>query len=403
MTRAIGQKALFACLCLLVLAVPAAASTYYIPQLAVGKAGDLEIRTVVTLSNPSSNVENATIVLATCKDDGSPWVLDWEARDRPDVSGSSDFLQFALLPGGTATLLAKSTGPLAIGWMRGRTTVPIVLTVRYSVARRLTGGLFDPQWEVGVLPAAGLNEHYLFVAEGASDWSGCITSTALALANTAQVEATLTLELFPYGGGSPVQTRTLTIPANGHIARFLPEIFTNFFSADAFRGMVRISSNTAVAVTTLQNWVIGNDSVYAAASTVPFQAAASNVGFEEEPTEAFGQGEIVFLPAEIVGVLSSSSDGPDIDVFRMYVSAPATLGFVSLADIAGSGLSPQIGLYTEGGQVVVASGTNVLNAFGATAFQAAITQTGWYDLRVSSPASAHGRQLFYRIFVGIKR
>lgn len=403
MTRANGQKALFACLCLLVLAVPAAASTYYIPQLAVGKAGDLEIRTLVTLSNPSTNVENATIVLATSKDDGSGWVLDWEARDRPDVSRSSDFLDFALLPGETVTLLAKSTGPVAIGWMRGRTTLPIVMTVRYSVARRLTGVLVDPQWEVGVLPAAGLNEHFLFVAEGASDWSGCITSTALALGNTAGTEATVTLELFPYGGISPVQTSTLTVLANGHIARFLPEIFPGFFSTEAFRGMLKISSNTAVAVTTLQNWVIGNDSVYAAASTLPFQAAASNLAFDQEPTDGFGQGEIVFLPAEIVGVLSSSSDGPDIDVFRMYVSAPATLGFVSLADIAGSGLSPQIGLYTEGGQVVVASGTNVLNAFGATAFQAAITQTGWYDLRVSSPASAHGRQLFYRVFVGIKQ
>jgi len=97
-----------------------------------------------------------------------------------------------------------------------------------SLQRRASdGGRHRPAMEVGVLPAAGLNEHFLFVAEGASDWNGSTTSTALAIANTAGNDATVTLELFPLGGPSPVHTRTITLPPNGHLAEFVPEIFDN--------------------------------------------------------------------------------------------------------------------------------------------------------------------------------
>jgi hypothetical protein len=210
--------------------------------------------------------------------------------------------------------------------------------------------------------------------------------------------------LYPYDGNHalPVSVRTITLPANGHLAQFLPEIFSNIFSAAAFRGMLCISSNTAVAVTTLQNWVNGPDSVYASAGALPFQEAATNVSFDQEPTDLPGQGEYVRAPAEVVGVLNSSGDGADTDVFRVYVEQAGTLAVVSLGDVLGSALTPQVALLAEDGQTVLGTSATFLQGFGASAFQVAIPQAGWYWLRVSSPSSAHSRRHFYRIFVGVK-
>ena len=398
MKFATSQKALLACLFLAVLTVPAVASTYYFPQVAVGAAGDLEIRTLLTISNPLS--KNITVVLATYHNDGSAWVIDWEARDRPDLSGPRSDFSLGLQPGATVTMLAKSTGAIVIGWMGGRSNFPGVLTLRYSVAR-VTGDVVDPQWEVGVLPAAGLNQYSLSVLEGASDWNGCITSTAIAVANTAQEEATLTLDLFPYGGVAPAHTRTVIVPPNGHLAQFLPEIFENVFTAAAFRGMLQISSNTAVAVTTLQNWVIGADSVYAGAGAIPYHETRTSTVFDQEPTDAPGQGEYVRAPAEVVGVLSYTESGPDVDVFRVYVDAPGALGVVSLADVLGSPLKPQVELLAEDGQTVLGTSSTFLPGFGSAAFQVTIQQEGWYWLRVSAPGIQTGRSHFYRIFVGV--
>jgi hypothetical protein len=405
MKYTIGPKALLACLCFALLAVPAAASTYYLPQVAVGTAGDLQIRTLLTISNPQtgdgSGSKNITVALATYHDDGSAWVVDWEARDRPDLSGPRSDFSVSLVAGASVTLLAKSTGAVETGWMGGRSNFPAVLTLRYSVAR-VNGGAVDPQWEVGVLPAAGLNEQFLSVAEGASDWNGCTTSTAIAVANTAEEAATLTLELFPYAGITPARTRTIPLASHGHLAQFLPEIFTDIFSGAAFRGMLRISSNTAIAVTTLQNWVTGSDSVYSSASALPFQDAATNLTFDQEPSDTPGAGEYIRPPAQVVGVLSSASDGPDTDYFRIYAERANPLIVVSLAEATGATLAPNIALLAQDGQTELMAGVSLLPGFGMSAFQVPIPEVGWYWLRVSSPTSAHGRRLFYRIFVGLK-
>ncbi|GEM_PF-6663938 len=229
------------------------ASTYFLPQIAIGSSGNLQISTLVTMSNPSTNTTNATVVLATVDDNGQDWAVTWEARGWPDLSGTTTWFELALLPGQTVTMLAKSPGPITTGWMRGVSSVPVVLTVRYSVAT-VTIASPDPQWEVGVLPAAASHEHFVFVGEGVSDWPGSTTGTALAISNTAFEASTITLELFAIEGGSPISTKTLSLPPNGHVAKFVGEVFDDVTFGPGFRGMLRISANTALAVMSLQKW-----------------------------------------------------------------------------------------------------------------------------------------------------
>lgn len=386
---------------LLFFSATAMASTYFLPQVAVGTSGDLQIQTVITLSNPPTNSDNATIVLSSSQDSGAEWVLNWESPGHPEFSGPQSWFSFALLPGQTVTMIAKSTGPITAGWMYGRSTVPVVLTVRYSAAR-VSSGIPDPQWEVGVLPAAGANDHFVFVSQGASDWAGSTTSTALAIGNTTSTTANLTLKLYPPDGFTPPRTKTITIPPRGHAARFVSEIFSEIDFDSAFRGMLHISGNVAVAVVTLQGWTAGPKTSFAAAGALASYHADSNEAFDVEPSESSGQGEIVAVPAEIVGMLSSSSDGPDTDYFRLYLQAGRTIGIVGLGEVSGSPLAPQVALLPEGGTSPLATGAPILAGFGDTAFQVAITQTGWHSLRVSSPTSAHGRRHSYRVFVGQK-
>ena len=385
---------------LMALCVPATASTYFLPQVAVGTSGDLQIQTVLTLSNPPTNTQNATIVLASCQDNGSEWVLNWDAPGRPDLSGPQSSIFFALLPGQTVTMIARSAGAVTTGWMFGRSDIPMVLTVRYSAAR-VSGGTTDPQWEVGVLPAAGLNEHFVFVSEGASDWSGSTTSTTLAIGNTTSTTASVTFALYGAAGGSPLKTRTITLERHAHTAQYISEIFPDMTFSGSFRGMLHISANVALAVVTLQGWTAGPKTTFAAAGALASYQAVTNEAFEAEPSDSAGQGEIVAVPAEVIGVLSSSSDGPDTDYFRLYLEAGHTLGVVGLGEVSGSPLAPTVALLTESGSSL-ATGLPVLPAFGDTALQVAIPQTGWYSLQVSSPSSAHGRRHFYRVFVGQK-
>ena len=117
----------------------------------------------------------------------------------------------------------------------------------------------------------------------------------------------------------------------------------------------------------------------------------------------YGQGEYIQAPAEVVGVLNSSTDEADTDWFRMYIDVPGTLAVVSLGGVLGSALTPEMTLLGQDGQTVLGNSATFLQGFGASSFQVAIPQAGTYWLRVSSPSSDHGRQLFYRIFVGFKQ
>ncbi len=385
---------------LIALCVPATASTYFLPQVAVGTSGDLQIQTLLTLSNPPTSTSNATIALAGYQDNGSEWVLNWDVPGRPDLSGPQSWFSFALLPGQTVTMIARSSGAVTTGWMSGRSSIPMVLTVRYSAAR-VSGGTTDPQWEVGVLPAAGLNEHFVFVSQGDSEWPGSITSTALAIGNITSTEASLTVALYAAQGGAPLKTRTITLAPHAHTAQFVSEIFPDMTFTGSFRGMLHISSNVGVAVMTLQGWTAGPKTSFASGGALASHQADTNECFDVEPSDAAGQGEIIAVPAEVVGVLSSSSDGPDTDYFRIYLQAGHTLAVVGLGEVSGSPLAPRVAVLTESG-TSLATGLPILAGFGDTALQLAISQEGWYSLQVSSPSSAHGRRHSYRVFVGQK-
>jgi hypothetical protein len=69
--------------------------------------------------------------------------------------------------------------------------------------------------------------------------------TGLAVANISGVPANVTVEAVQLNGTSTGMTSTFTIPATGELTKFADDIFP---SLSSFRGILRVSSNTTVAV-----------------------------------------------------------------------------------------------------------------------------------------------------------
>jgi hypothetical protein len=78
-----------------------------------------------------------------------------------------------------------------------------------------------------------------------------VLQTGIAIANPAPSTVNVQLELLDLSGASTGNTTTVSIPASGHLARFLPQL-PGFASLPAsFQGMLRVSTDSALGVSTV--------------------------------------------------------------------------------------------------------------------------------------------------------
>jgi hypothetical protein len=101
--------------------------------------------------------------------------------------------------------------------------------------------------EAGV-PALATAKAFRVYVEGAGNFSTGDSGsmhTGLAIANSTSSPATVQLELRTLGGAPAGFAGTLTVPANGQIARFLGQIegFTSL--PNAFQGILRVSTTAS--------------------------------------------------------------------------------------------------------------------------------------------------------------
>jgi hypothetical protein len=78
--------------------------------------------------------------------------------------------------------------------------------------------------------------------------------TAIAIANNSATAATVNLELRALDGSSTGLTASVIIPAFGHIANFVHELFPSLTVSSGlpFRGLLRITSFSSIAVVALR-------------------------------------------------------------------------------------------------------------------------------------------------------
>ncbi len=149
------------------------------------------------------------------------------------LAGPAAVLPFSVPDRGGISFTSQGTSPeLRVGYGQVETddgmTPPVGLAIFGS---RLNGILAS---EVGVPASAAVLEGRIFAETDGPVRNG------LALANTSGAPTTVRLELTELDGTATGSTESLTIPASGHVARFIDEFFPALTTP--FSGILRIVS-----------------------------------------------------------------------------------------------------------------------------------------------------------------
>ena len=231
-------------------------SIVYFPQIAEGVQSDgTRWGAIIAITNPAApGAGNSAGTLTFLKDDGTPWVINWQQYGgQGSLDSTNSFsIHFQLAAGQTTVFispgeLGQSATPLQTGFAKLDSITPFSATVIFSE--------FGPGGRVaqaGVLAATpSTKQEIIAIAPSPSGPSNIYppnsATTALALANPGSGTANITFQLLDSSSfqvGSPV---TRTLAANNHTAFFVNQLFPN----TAIGGQLRITSDLPIVGTAL--------------------------------------------------------------------------------------------------------------------------------------------------------
>jgi chitodextrinase len=192
--------------------------------------------TQILLMNPSVNT-TSTGFISFFDDDGNALALDFGG-----TTGVQSSLNYSLGPNGMVKYSTTGLGALRVG---------------YAVVTPLSGfapvgsGIFSINGNAGLASQAGVpnavetTSSRLFV-ERATD--PLPRDTGVAIVNRNLVEAQITLTLVGMDGST--QSGSLTVPPNGHVARFVSELFPGMPAQ--YQGVLTMTSPVPLAAMTLR-------------------------------------------------------------------------------------------------------------------------------------------------------
>jgi hypothetical protein len=226
-------------------------TTFYFPQVAVGSGGGLEYSTAIVLTNPAASSATGSFSLMT--DAGTPLqgIETERVPDGPRFTVAT--IPFTLAPLSTSVWIveALNNGPLTTGWAvvstaasAGGNGVAIsgVAVFEFEVDNS------DQEDAVGVGASGLSNELVTPAVTGAAE--GLRTGVAVG----SVVANTLT---FTYinESGTTLYTSQRTVPANGHLALFVDQVFPGFTLGSGNTpaiGTLRITATAPMAALAIQ-------------------------------------------------------------------------------------------------------------------------------------------------------
>ncbi|HOT00478.1 MAG TPA: PPC domain-containing protein [Acidobacteriota bacterium] len=317
--------------------VAAQGSVYYFPHVANGETGLNRFCNTLYILNLNNESEDAEITLDFFKDDGSPWMINIYG-DRYNGTGSS-FTQ-SLGDGATAY---SATNPynhdLEVGWLRVTSSRPIWVSSTYI----FMDWDWNPIWEAGVLPATASRFFAFRAPITPHPLVGDTLNTALAIVNPGSLEALVTLRLYKFG--DVVTTKWIPVPALGHVARFLSEIFENYDDVDGESFHVEVDAAFPVAVVGLLSR--HNMSVFSSIPLEPTGTLVPNRMADIQGNESEATGRLITPPVEITGNLVANKD-----YFKVDLLAGQVVNILVVSSQLGSGLDPQLTLFNKFGTQV---------------------------------------------------
>ena len=297
------------------------------PQIANGQAGGIKCLTSILVFN--NTTKPAQVTLDFLHSDGSALQVAIAGQTKSSFA-------FALNAGGVRRLMTDGTGPLAAGWAKVTTDVPLAGAAMYHIFNQ-PGPLVA---EVGVSPGSPLSGLNTI----ASSAGKVRTGVALVYADeSATSAANVTLDLLDLKGVS-IKSQSVSLSPSNRQALFVDELFKDVPNIKAFQGRLRVSGKTGLAVLTLRQ-------VGALTTSVPTLA----------PQHGFAPASILEFPQKLTGSSPAirwrlGLAGNDLALNTIKVEAPA-LGFdqsgIQPGDEVGYGqyLLNIFGLITEGGIV----------------------------------------------------
>ncbi len=204
----------------------------YLPQVGNGSGAGAMLKTSFIIFNPTDNPVQVRLRLTN--DQGQPFLITIA-----DV-GTTDEFTLNLAPGETRLLQSDGSGPAVGGAARVESAVPVGVSAVFSLYE---GQSF--RTEAGFGTSEPLTDFFVPV-----DTSGSF-NTGLALFNPGTAEATVTFTL-RNADGTLNDTRTLTLGAGQHVARFVAGQGELFPAVANFRGSLEVNSPQPLSAATLR-------------------------------------------------------------------------------------------------------------------------------------------------------
>lgn len=379
-----------------------ASNTYFFPQTAAGTAGDLTMLTQFSAYNPTQR--DAHISMSFRDDDGMPLVLHISCPESEDLTGDSSTIQFILKAGTKYAIRLSLNGAAQAGWTMALSDVPLQISATYGLYRPLqTGGTqgvpYVALWEAAVLPAASTHE-LSFPVHLVTDElvAGVDTNTGYAVANLSNWgNAHVTAQLYN-ANGSLKGEETFSVDVLGHRAEFLSELFKDLVFND-FRGILKFSSNSPIAVVALKESKNGEAVVYSSMPVEGDSSLRTNRVYDLENNGDAASAQVVYAPSEIHGAMNAQGGGPEPDYFAIDLTQGQTLQVLALANLTGSPLNPILSVRNPDNQEV-AHGEPIMAGSSDVAASYTAPAAGRYFFRVTSTGGA-GRGHTYRLFVRV--
>ncbi len=204
----------------------------FFPQIGDGAGGGLIIKTSMVFFNTSGTFVSGEVRFFS--DAGSDLPLR--------IGGvESNRCAFNLTQGSVLRITTAGAGQIKIGWASVTATKPISGAAVFSVFD--SSGKFVS--ELGV-PGASTLDGFSIFCDTIGD-----SNTSVAVANPDQETAKLSVFLID-SQGKMVQQAEDTLPARGHKALYVTELFPSVPGIDEFEGTIRFVSTTKLAALTLR-------------------------------------------------------------------------------------------------------------------------------------------------------
>ena len=187
---------------------------------------------VTLLQIVNNNSASTTAHVTLFSDSGSPLAVLFDGQDPQST------IDLKLDGGQSRQVQININGAITVGWME----------IVYSPCDALTTVLLDSFSgttlisEIGVDPASDVMPATDFAAE-----TDGVLNTGIAIANPDTAAAYVLARLWDPSTGSVLASNALSVPANGHVARFLTELFPSVSNIKQIRAKVSLDSCSSSA------------------------------------------------------------------------------------------------------------------------------------------------------------